>query len=250
MASLDGLRVRYFLSESKVARLVDDGSVALRIAYKGASTSAPVISIITATSLTLTTSLGATVFTFGSGFGTLALLAAGINAGIGDGAAGAAGGGFSCRILDALPTTITTASNLVVSGGLTVANVEGEMVYDVKLDTSTTKAIAYRVAQDRNVVAIRPNSGHRVKIVNFSYNLNVSAAEAGAVRIYEFDPISGLTNLVWANVSVDATLTTTSFADCNLTAAEGRELIVYIMDTTSLTDAAGINFLQVSFIRE
>ena len=253
MASLDGLRIRKYLSESKVARLTCDGPVALRISYDGDSTSAPVISIITATSLTLTTSLGATVYTFGSGFGTLTLLADGINSGVGDdagGASDAAGGGFTCRILDALPSTITTASNLIVSAGLVGHVVEGETVYDAMLDTSTTKVVAYRISQDRNVVPLKPTNGKRVKLVNFSYNLNVSAPEAGAVRIYEYNKLDGSTNLVWAATSVAATLTTHDFAANPLTASEGKELIVYIMDTTSITDSLGVDFLQVSFIRE
>jgi len=253
MASLDGLRTRAYLAESKVTRVLDDASVAIRIAYNGASTSAPVISIITATSLTLTTSLGATVFTFGSGFDTLSLLAAGINAGIGDGGLSGAGTGFSARIMDALPTTITTASNLVVSAGLVASSVNGEVVYDAMLDTSTTKAIAYRIAYDRNVVSRRSSNGHRVKLSSFVYNLNVSAAEAGAVRVYEFNSVDGTTTLVWAATSVDSTgaagATSLDFSTCPLTASETRELIVYVMDTTSLTDNA-TNYLQVSFIRE
>lgn len=248
MASKDGLITRYYLSESKVSRVLDDGSVAVRITYSGASTSAPVISVITATSMTLTTSLGATVYTFAT-YSTLALLVAGINSGVGDGSAGAAGAGFNARLMDALPTTITTASNIVVSAGLVASVVNGETVYDAMLDTSTTKAVMYRIAYDRNVVSKKATNGHRVKLVNFSYNVNVSAAEAGAVRLYEYNPVDGTTNLVWAATSVDATLTTLDFSACPLTASEGRELVVMVMDTTSVTDAA-TNFLQVSFIRE
>jgi len=246
---MEGLKSRYLLRESKVARVLDDQSVAIRIAYNGASTSAPVISIITATSLTLTTSFGATVFTFAGLFGTLALLAAGINAGKGDAGAGAALGGFSARILDAVPSQITTASNLVVSAGLVASSVEGELVYDAMLDTSTSKNVCYRVAYDRNVVSRKAVAGHRVALGNFSYNENVSGAEAAAVRIYEFNPIDGSTNLVWAAVSVDAIVTAIDFADYPLTASEGREYVVMISDATSLTDAA-VNYLQVGFIRE
>ena len=253
MASLDSLRVRKYAAVSKVTRTLDDQSVAIRIAYDaktGGSTSAPVISIITATSLTLTTSLGATVFTFGSGFGTLALLAAGITSGVGDGGLSGAGFGFSCRIMDALPTTLTTASNLVVSGGLVAKTVNGETVYDALLDTSTTKMIAYRVAMDRNVNSLSAKGGHRVKLVNFSYVFNPSAAEAGAVRIYEFNKVDGTTTLVWAALSVDQGAGATfNFEDAPLTAAEGNEYIVALTDATSVTDDS-TNFLQVSFIRE
>lgn len=248
MASLDGLRVRHLLAESKVVRVLDDQSVALRIVYSGASTSAPVISIITATSMTLTTSLGATVFTFAT-FTTLALLAAAINAGAGDGGAGAAGAGFSCRILDAIPSQIVTASNLVVSAGLVAHSVDGEMVYDALMDTSTSKNVCYRISNDRNVVARKARGGHRVKLVDFIYNENISGAEAAAVRIYEFNKVENTTTLVWAALSVDATATEIDFSLNPLTASEGNELIVMVMDTTSLTDAAA-NFLQVSFIRE
>ena len=248
MASLDGLRIRHLLAESKVVRVLDDQSVALRIVYSGASTSAPVISVITAASMTLTTSLGATVFTFAT-FSTLTLLAAAINAGIGDGGLSGAGAGFSCRILDAIPSQITTASNIVASAGLVASSVYGEMVYDALMDTSTSKNVCFRVSNDRNIVAKKARGGHRVKLVGFSYNENVSAGEAAAVRVYEFNSVDKSTNLVWAALSVDATITAIDFSDAPLTASEGNELIVMVSDGTSLTDAAA-NFLQVSFIRE
>ena len=261
MASLDGLRIRKYLSESKVARLTCDGPVALRISYDGASTSAAVVTVTTATSLALTTSFGTTTFTFGAagpGFGTLSLLCDGINGGTGDTAGlvgttgqGPAKGGFHCRILDALPSTITTASNLVEALGGEVSHVvEGETVYDVMLDTSTTKAVAYRISQDRNVIPLKPSNGKRVKLVNFSYNLNVSAPELGAVRIYQYSKLSGATDLVWAAASTAATLTVHDFKDAPLTASDGKELIVYITDATSIIDSLGVDFLQVSFIRE
>jgi len=249
MASKDGLLTRALLAQSKVSRVLDDQSVALRISYSGASTSAPVISIITATSLTLTTSLGATVFTFGGSFGTLALLAAGINSGLGDEGAGAAGPGFSCRIMDALSSQITTASNLVASAGLVAQTVNGEVVYDVILDHSTSKFAGYLVAMDRNVVSKKAKGGHRVKLVNFSYNENVSAGEAGAVRIYSRDVVNGSETLIWAALSVDATTTALDFSAAPLTAEDGQELLVAVTDGTSLTNDAA-NFLQVSFIRE
>ena len=253
MASLDSLRVRHFLAETKVTRVLDDGPVALRISYSGTSTTAPVISVITATSLTLTTSLGATVFTF-STYDTLLKLANAITAGVGDGSGSAAGYGFEARILDALPTTITTASNLIASAGLTSSIVNGETVYDVMLDSSTTKMLAYRVAYDRNVSINRKlNKGHRVKVNKFQYNANISAAEAGAIRIYEFSPSAGTTTLVWAATSVDSTgsagSTELDFSDAPLTASEGNEYLVAVTDATSLTDNA-TNFLQVLFTRE
>jgi hypothetical protein len=249
MASLDGLKIRKLLAQSKVVRVLDDKSVALRIVYSGASTSAPVISIITATSLTLTTSLGATVFTFGSGFGTLALLAAAINSGVGDGGLSGAGLGFSCRILDAIPSQITTASNLIVSAGLVAHSVNGEMVYDALLDHSTSKNVCYRISTDRNVVAKGPKGGHRVKLVDFIYDENVSAGQAGAVRVYEFNSVAGSTDLIWAALSVDATITEIDLSKNPLSSEEGGELIVMVMDDTSLTNDPA-NFLQVSFIRE
>jgi hypothetical protein len=250
MASKDSLIMRHYAASSKVARILDDQPVAIRISYSGASTTAPVISVITATSLTLTTSIGATVFTFAT-FTTMNALVNAINAGIGDGGLGAAGGGFYARLMDALPTTITTASNIVVSAGLVVKTVNGEAVYDAMLDTSTTKMIAYRVAYDRNVNINRKlANGHRVAISGFSYVANISSAEAGAIRIYEYDKQSGDTTLVWANVSVDqSTGGTFDFSANPYTAQEGGEFLVMVMDTTSVTDDS-TNFLQVSYIRE
>jgi hypothetical protein len=223
------------------------------MACTGASTSAPVISIITATSLTLTTSLGATVFTF-STYTTLETLAAAITSGIGDGGLGAAGGGFEARILDAIPTQSTETDQLKVSAGLTGHTVNGETVYDVLSSTSKTFALVYRVAYDRNVGINRKlSAGHRVKLNGFNYNANVSAAEAGAVRIYEYSKSDGTTTLVWAATSVDSTGTAGStafdFSTAPFTASEGNEFIVMVMDTTSLTDNA-TNYLQVLYTRE
>lgn len=260
MASKDGLLTRKLAATSKVVRVLDMGSVALRIAYTGASTTAPVITIITATSLTLTTSLGSTVFTFGAaapGFGTLALLAAGINAGSGDTAGlvgttgvGPAGTGFSCKILDAIPTQITTASNLVVSGGLVASIVNGETVYDAMLDTSTSLFIGYRVTMDRNVNLGMVKEGHRVKIAGFSYIFNPNGALANAIKIYEYNKADGTTTQIWGALSVDQGAGATFDWSTNpLTAAEGNEYVVALTDGTSLT-ADPTNFLQVSYIRE
>jgi len=252
MASRDSLEIRSLLAESKVVRVADDQPVAIRIAYTGASTSAPVISVITATSLTLTTSLGATVYTF-STYTNLGLLVAGINSGLGDGGVGAAEGGFTARLMDGIPTMSTETDQLKVSAGLVASTVEGETVYDVLLSTAKAFMLTYRVSLDRNVLSRRNSNGHRVKLSKFVYNANVSAAEAGAVRIYEYSKTDGTTTLVWAATSVDSTgavgATTLDFSDAPLTAKEGNDLIVMIMDTTSLTDNA-TNYLQVSFIRE
>ena len=254
MASLDSLKVRKLLGENKVVRLADGEGVAIRIAYTGTSTTAPVISVITATSLTLTTSLGATVFTF-STFTTVALLAAAIGRGIGDGGLSAAGGGFACRILDALPTQSTETDELAVSAGLVGHTVNGETVYDVMLDDTksfATSGLAYRVAYDRNVNLRKAVGGHRVSLSGFVYNCNVNGVLAGAIKIYEMD-LNGSTNLIWAATSVDSTgaagATTLDFSAAPLTAAEGNELIVCITDATSIT-ASAQNYLQVSFTRE
>jgi hypothetical protein len=80
------------------------------------------------------------------------------------------------------------------------------------------------------------------------YYANVSAAEAGAVRIYKWDASAKTETLVWAATSVDASETTHTFSQ-GLSAGENNDFIVRVMDTTSITDDAA-NYLQVEYTKE
>ena len=248
--STDFLLTRFYAAEPTSARVLDDGSIAIRIKDVAGGTGTPtVVFTDTFSDLTITDSDGniSTWDLSAAAYNTMGELVDAIN--------GTAG--FEAKLLDALRSD--SSNDAFVLATVTSAVVDGETVFDCKVDTSNVDAIdsschlTYRVTYDRSVVSNKPKGAHRVKLTKFTYNADVSAAEAAAIRIYKWDTVNKTETLIWAAKSVDgagssANDTSHTFAE-GLTAGEGNDLIVRVTDATSLTDNA-CNFLQCEYTRE
>lgn len=231
--------MRSLAAQTTGIRIAEDGAVALRIIHTSSDAVTSVV-VTSATNIVLTDASGASTFTFGSGYGTLGLLADGINA----------TANWECKILDGRRATLTTASNLV-GGTLTANSKLGEWGYDVMLDTTNTFTFPIRCTYDRTAGNLFPASGHRVKLVSFEYVLDVGTAAADKVRVYEWDPVLKTETQIWGAASVDSTSTATSFdfSKAPIAAKEGNDLIVLVTDAAAITDAV-TNYLQAVYTRE
>jgi predicted lipoprotein with Yx(FWY)xxD motif len=235
MASLNSLQMRSLTAQPTAIRYVDDGPIALRIKHVG-TTAVTSVTVTTATNIVLIDADGTTTSTFATDT-TIGAVADRINA----------AANWECKILDALRATLS--ANTLVDGAITVSTVNNEAGYSVTLDTSGADDFLIRCTYDRTAGNLLPSSGHRVKLVKFEYNLDVSAAEAGAVQIFEWDPVLKTETKIWSNASVDATLTTHDFTKGPITAKEGNDLVILVTDATSITDAAA-NYMQAIYVRE
>jgi len=242
MGSLDAIKVRQGLAQNMSAVVVDNGPVAIRLKYTGTGTVTSV-TVTTATNLVLITSDGGTeTFTFAT-YTNMGLLVDAINA----------SNYWEALLLDAIRTDETTNSDFV-TGAKTVTSAG---FYDLEIDTNVAQdsdneyIYTYRCTYDRNPGSQKPKGSHRVRLSEVIYNLDVSAAEAGGFRVYEWDAVKKTETLVHQRASVDATQTTISFAsgEKTLDAGFGNDLIVRLRDATSITDA-GANFMAVSYTRE
>lgn len=240
MASLDFLAARHYAAEGKSGRVLDDKPVALRISHPGTE-AVTSVTVVTAASLTLIDADGTTAIDLtAAATNTVGEVCDYINT----------LANWKCKVLDALRDD-SVASSQLVDGAITSAVINGERVWDCLVDTSVALCYTYRVTYDRNVQINRPKGAHRVKLQEVKYYANVNAASANAVRIYEWDAVNKTETQVWGAPSVDATETTHTFASGEgmITAGEGNDLIVRVLDGTSLTDSTS-GYLQCVYIRE
>lgn len=232
MASLDYALTRQALAKGVARTVVDDTPIAIRLWYIGTGTVTSV-TVTTATNIVMVTSDGGTdTYTFAT-YTTVGTLVDAINK----------DGIFHARVIDALRADATTASNFI-DGAITAgADENGRTDWDVLVDTSST---------DYMTVTLSPlglnyetqGEGHRVHLIEAVYNVNVNAALANGFRIYRR---RGVTETqIYRRASVDATETTVNFASGNgkITGNPDDEIIVRILDTTSITDAAA-NFVEI-----
>lgn len=238
MASLDSLRIRSYLKKGVIQTTVDDTPIGLRLRYIGTGTVTSVTNII-ATSTTLITSDGGTdAYAFAT-YTTLGDLADAINA----------DGIFEAKVMDALRSD--ASANTFVGTTITAGtDANGVRVWDLKMDTSAVKAITVLLSNTRNFnVPAAYAASHRVVLQGISYNVNISAAEAGAVRVYQ--RVNGIETQVYGAISVDATVTNITWASGVgvITSVDGGELIVRVQDATSVTDAGG-NFVSAIGVLE
>lgn len=240
MGSLDAALTRQALAKHVVGSVVDDGAVAIRLRYVGTGTVTSV-TIVTGTGITMITSDGGTdAYEFGT-YATIGALVDAIN---GDGI-------FEAKVLDSIRAEAT--DDQFVNGAISSSTLRdggvSTTVWDVTVDTDAADYTAYRLTFDRGFEKEARKRQHRVSLQEIVYNLDISAAEAKAVRVYEIDGTNE--TLVLQRKSVDATKTTINFAsgEGRIDAAFGNDLVVYIMDTTSITDSSD-NYLNVVGILE
>lgn len=231
MASLDSLQVRELNKEGLAIRRADDSSKAIRLFYVGSGTVTSV-TVTTGTNIAMVTSDGGTdTYAFAT-YTTVGTLVAAINA----------DGIFKAYVVDALRADLTTSK--FKDGAITAgADEDGVACWDVLGDTD---------AQDYATVTLTPRgieyaakaAGHRVQLHEIKYNQNVNAAMANGVRVYKRK--GTVETQIWGAASVDATETTHNWGAGMgfISAGPDEELIVRVIDTTSITDATA-NFIEV-----
>jgi hypothetical protein len=256
MASKDYLAARHYAAEDMVGRVESDGPKAFRIReiHGGASTPTVVLSL-TSSLLTLTDSDAAAtaIDLSAAAYNTIGEVVDYINSLT----------SWECKILDSLRAD--ASDNVLVDGSVASSTSEnGETVFDVPVDTSATFSLTYRCAYNRDFDTIKrfaaaPATGsalfetvvkgsHRVNLSKILYYANVGTdASANSVRIYSYDPATQTETQIWGAKSVDVTATTITFTD-PLTAGDGKELIVRVLDAASLADAGA--YLEVEYSKE
>ena len=242
MSSVDSLTVRALTATPTATTVVDDTPVAIRISHPG-SQAVTSVTVTTAADIVLIETDGTTATTDTLAFATyttIGLLADAINA----------LDNWSCKVLDALRTDATDGSELD-DGAITSAVINGETVWDMLSDTSILKSMTYRCTNDRNVDINRPKGGHRVRLQEVVYNLDVNGALANGFQIWQYDSVSKTETQIYRKASLVATETTVNFAsgEGSISGGVGNDIVVRVTDSTSLTDATA-NFLECVYIRE
>ena len=237
MAGKDFFELRNLNASSQARTVIDDTAVAFRLKYIGTGT-VTTVTVDTNQDITLTTSDGGAEEFLLATYTTMGTLVDAIN--------GSAY--WECVLLDALRADSTASSVFVDDADVTISS---KGYYDALIDTSVAKAMTYRVTYDRYPDTEKPSGSHRVKLQEIVYNLDINAASANGFRVYEWDALDKTETQIYRLASVDATETTVNFASGEgyITAGDGNDLIVRVIDATSLTDAAG-NFLSCVFTRE
>jgi hypothetical protein len=236
MASLDFLQTRFYASEAKVGRVVDDTPVAIRIKHIGTGTSTPTV-VISDTSSTLT-------LTDGDGDATVIDLSAAAYNTAGEVVDYINGlSSWSCKFLDALRAD--ASNDKWINGAVTGAVVGGEMVYDIKADTSAVAAYTYRVTVNRGIDEKKPSKSHRVILKDLVYYADLTAG-ANGVQIFEWDNVAKTETQIWQAAGVDTTATTHDLGD-GITPGEGNDLIVRV--TGTVVDSAS-GYLQAQYVIE
>jgi len=242
MASLDSVNIRKALTSGVVRQRADDASKALRIRYIGAAGTAS-INVTVATQVAMIDATASVAYTWAN-YATMGALADAINA----------SGLWEVKLLDCLRGDVTL--NSFKTGGVITSGTDenGVVVWDLVHDNNITSNSSFFAT-----VCLSPfynfdsPKGHRVHVRQLDYCQNVSAAEAGAVRLYKRkDEDSEI--LIWSNVSVDSTggttVTSHTFASGEgyISGGDNEEFIFRVQDATSITDADGNLVRIVGFI--
>lgn len=237
MASKESLEIRSLAGEEKLIRVVDDGPIAIRIKHVGTGTTQAPTVVLSDTSSTLTLTDGAAAATAidlsAAAYDTVGEVVDYINA----------LASWDCKIMDALRSD--ASNDKWINGAVTAAIADGELVFDVKQDTSALAKYRLRVTYDRTVGSQKPKGGHRVVLKTVKYNLDLTAA-AGAFKIYEITDNGKTETQVFSALSVDTTDTTVDFGD-GVTPGEGNDFVIAVDGT--VIDAAA-NYLQAQYKRE
>ena len=247
MGSLDSALLKKALAKHVVGSVVDDKAVAIRIRHIGSGA---------VTSVTITTGTGIVFidadytqsFTFAN-FATIGELVDAINGGNCTEAAG--GQLWEAKVLDSIRSEAT--DDQFVNGAISSSTLRdggvSTTIWDVLVDTDAADYTAYRLTYDRGFEREATKKGHKVSLQEIVYNLDLNGALADAVRVYEIDGTNE--TQIFTRTSVDAVKTTINFAsgEGKIDAAVGNDLVVYIYDSTSITDSDN-NFLEVIGILE
>jgi len=229
---------RSYAEKGVVAQVGTDTPVALRIRATAAAGAVTSVTTVTGTAITaITANGGSEVWDFAT-YSTIGLLADRINASV----------YWECKILDTIRSFAT--DDQFVDGAISASAVNGISYYDVLVDTSEAKYFAYRLSNDRSVGEDYPVAGHRVHLQEFVYYATLGNVTADDVQVWETKP-NGTETQKMGLLSVSATETTENFVSGRgkLTAADGNDLVIVLVDDTTLADSAD-NYLRVTGISE
>jgi hypothetical protein len=233
-SSLNQAQMNALNAQNKSGWVYDDSPVVLRIKHIG-SGSVTSVTCTPGTDLVLISSEAgvATTLTctFGTDSATVGALADKING----------SPYWECKVLDALRSHGT--ANNFVSTNITV---DASGNYNLLADTTGIDAYIFRCTVDRQIGG-KQMGGHRVKLNEIKYNVNLTTGAANGVRVYEYDPVKGTETQIYGRLSVQSTETTINWASGNATldGKFGNDLIVYVSGG-AFSDANG-SFMDVSY---
>jgi hypothetical protein len=240
MSSLNSIQTRQGLASGKVVQRADDGSVALRVRYTG-TVGTPSVVMTTATKVAMTDATATVDYAWAT-YSTLGALADALNG----------SGLWEAKILDGLRADLTTntfKSNTTIAPTTDDNGVQcWDFAHDNNIVTNASKFVA--------TVCLSPFAnfnapkGHRVHAQELSYYQNVNTATAASVLLYR--RLGNATEkLIYSATSVDATITTVSWASGQgkITGNVDEELVFRVTDDSSITDDAA-NYVRIVGILE
>lgn len=229
MASLDLLNTRKILAKGQIVRNGTDGPVAIRIRNK-ANKAVTSVTVITGTNIILIDSDGTTTSTFATDT-TIAAVAGRINA----------SSNWEAKILDALSSDASVSR--LVDGAIAVGtDMNGNLIYDVKYDTSTALEIGCCLSPFRD---FDNPKGHRVNLKNVKYGVNMGTAAVNSAQLYL--RVNGVETLILGELSVDTTETTVldfTGGPYAFQTTTDAELFYRVKDAATLADATS-NYVRL-----
>jgi len=232
MSSLDSLQSRSLAASGVVGQVGTDEPVAIRLKAKTAAGAVTSVTTTTATNIVLITATGGTETYAFSTYATVGTVVDAINA----------AGYWEAKVLDSL-RSYASASQFV-TGAVSASTTDGVTYYDILVDTSAAFYFAYRLTYDRSVGQDKPVQGHRVHLREFIYYATLGNAAADDVQIWEVDGTVETQKLGALSVSATATTTNWASGEARISAANGNDLVVVLVDDTSLANSAS-NYLTV-----
>ena len=234
MGSLDSVLTRQALAQGTVKQVGTDTPVAIRLRYIGTGTVTSV-TVTTGTGIVNVTSDGGTdSYTFAA-YTTIGAVADAINK----------DGIFEAKVIDALRAQ--SSDDNLVDGAITAGtDAFGEVIWDVKTDTSTALRLAVCLTP-------RPGfdspKGHRVHLQELKYVVNMGTAAVDSVQIWTRN--GTVETQIFGALSVDTTETTISFAsgEGKITGGQDVEIICLVKDAATLADATS-NYVRVTGVLE
>ena len=243
MASLDGLRTRYYAKSGVALRVADEGSIVLKMQYIGGGSVTSITpgatSMVTVTSEPVTTN-GVTVMTPTTktydytDAGTIAAFAAAI---LSDGL-------FNVQVVDALLGD-TLGDNMLTTGALVATTDDnGVVCYEVKWDTAGSDLYTVAITPFRNFNVIRKGQGHRVHLKSIDAVATLASATSTSIRVYQ--RVGSVEKLIWAAPIVSTVLSSITFAAGHgkISSPECGELIVRVLGG-AVTPAA-TSYVQIT----
>lgn len=225
--SSESLQARKLMTKGVVAEVTTDSPVALRLKFvRNGALSITSVTTATGTDITVVWSdSSTTVYDFAT-YLNVGLLVDKINS----------DGYFEAKILDSLRSYATATQ--FVDGAIATSMKNGDEVYEVLVDTSAAKYLAYRISPSRKIFTPgRAVEAHRVHLQEIVYSADINAASADSVQVYECFGINE--EKVFSATSVDNTKTTIVFmsGDAKLSSlGDNHELVVIVKDGTSLAN--------------